>query len=125
MIPNTKISHTILMFGKAIFNELPDGYSKSDFEIAISIVLAVWNAITIDAWNGNMDFEAVLLKAFESEQEQTKLKIKQLIERKKRHFSGDLRAVGNHWVRDNNGELVFGCDARANINALPVSTTIQ
>ncbi len=46
--------------------------------------------------------------------------IKRLIKRKQKKYSNDLRAVGNHWVRENGAELIFGCDARFNTDKVSI-----
>jgi hypothetical protein len=43
-----------------------------------------------------------------------------LVKREKKKFGADPRAVGNYWVNWKNGELVFGCDARLNIENLRI-----
>ena len=125
MIPNTKISQTILEFGKALIQELPASYSKAEFEALMSTLVTVWNTVTIDAWHNNRDNEVMLLQSIEPLPKEIKLKIKRLITRKKKHFSHDLRGVGNYWVRENNGELVFGCDARLNIGDIPLDSQLH
>ena len=60
MIPNTKISQTILEFGKSVILQLPDDHTKDEFESAITIVIAVWNAVVMDVWNKSNKFETEL-----------------------------------------------------------------
>ena len=66
MIPNTKISHTILEFGKSVIMQLPNDYTKEEFETAIRIVIAAWNAVVMDGWGKNIRFEMELLSAIEN-----------------------------------------------------------
>ena len=123
MFPNTKISQTILEFGKSIILQLPDDHSKAEFEGAISIVIAVWNALVIDARNETDKFERELIKQIDLGPNQAKIEVRRLIKRKKTKFANDLRAVGNHWVREQNGELLFGCEARGNVEDFPAEKT--
>ena len=51
MIPNTKISQTILEFGKSLILALPPNHSKDEFEAAITIVITTWNAVVMDSWD--------------------------------------------------------------------------
>jgi hypothetical protein len=125
MNPSPKISHTILDFGKEIISELLMDHLISDLEAALLIIVTVWNSLTLDEGNGNQDNENALLKTIEPAPKQIQLKIRQLISRKKTFFSGDSRLVGNHWIRENNGELLFGCEVRAVIDNLPVDNQIQ
>ncbi|WBA17015.1 hypothetical protein [Salinivibrio kushneri] len=123
MIPNTKISNTILEFGKSIILQLPDGHSKEEFEAAISIVIAAWNAVVIDVWNKTDEFERELIERLGEGPKQAQIEVKRLVKRKKSKFSDDLRAVGNHWVREQDGEYIFGCEARGNVEDLPAKET--
>ncbi len=123
MIPNTKISHTILEFGKPIIFQLPDSHSKEEFEAAISIVIAAWNVVVIDAWNKTDKFERKLLETLKEGPKQAEIEVKRLIKRKKTKFPTDLRAVGNHWVREQDGEYIFGCEARGNVENFPANET--
>lgn len=83
MIPNTKISHTILEFGKSILLQLPARHSKEEFEVAISIVIAAWNSVVMDAWNKTDKFERELLERLEDAPKQALIEVKRLIKRKK------------------------------------------
>ncbi len=120
-----KISQTILEFGKSVFLELPSECSKEDYGAALRIVIAVWNAITIDSWNGNDDGERELFKVFDSMPKEQIIVFKRLIKRKKNKFPKDLRAVGEHWIREENGEFIFGCEARGNSKTPIQSKTIH
>jgi len=124
MIPNTKISETILEFGKYVILELPSGYSKDEFETAITIIITTWNAVVMDAWGKDNRYESQLLSTMKAAPKEIQIEIRRLIKRKKNEFGSDPRAVGNHWIREQDGELVFGCDARLHVeNTLPSDTT--
>lgn len=123
MIPNTKISQTILEFGKSVILQLPDDHTKEEFEAMLSIVITTWNSVVIDAWNKTDKFERELIERLENAPKQVKIDVKRLIKRKKSKFSADLRAVGNHWVREENGEYIFGCEARGNVENFPAKET--
>jgi hypothetical protein len=123
MIPNTKISQTILEFGKSVFLQLPDDHTKEEFEAMLSIVITTWNSVVIDAWNKTDKYERELIERLENAPKQVKIDVKRLIKRKKSKFSADLRAVGNHWVREKNGEYIFGCEARGNVENFPAKET--
>lgn len=123
MIPNTKISQTILEFGKSVILQLPDDHTKEEFEAMLSIVITTWNSVVIDAWNKTDKYERELIERLENAPKQVKIDVKRLIKRKKSKFSADLRAVGNHWVREKNGEYIFGCEARGNVENFPAKET--
>ncbi|MEZ8695220.1 hypothetical protein AB6D15_23655 [Vibrio splendidus] len=123
MIPNTKISQTILEFGKSVILQLPGDHTKEEFEAMLSIVITTWNSVVIDAWNKTDKYERELIERLEYAPKQVKIDVKRLIKRKKSKFSADLRAVGNHWVREKNGEYIFGCEARGNVENFPAKET--
>lgn len=114
IIPEKKISQTILEFGDAVIASLPPNHSKEEFESTMFMVITVWNSITIDSWNGNSELEDGLLSSISGVPSEIGFIVKKLIKRKKTKFKHDPRAIGNSWVRDNNGEVVFGCEARVN-----------
>ncbi len=118
MIPNTKISQTILEFGKDIILGLPENASKDDFEAAMRVVVSAWNAVVIDSWNKSSEFEESLMKTLEGAPKEMIVIMKRLIKRKKKKFIADPRGVGKYWVKEKNGEFVFGCEARVDIDKL-------
>lgn len=121
MIPTTKISQTILEFGKSLINQLPENYTAEEFEAAINIVILTWNAVVMDGWKKESNFEAEILAKINEEPKEYQLVIKRLIKRKKKKFGKDPRAVGKHWVREEGGEFIFGCDARLDIENVEIS----
>ena len=123
MIPNTKISQTILEFGKSVILQLPDDHTKEEFETTIKIVIAAWNAVVMDGWDKSNRFETKLLSAVKSIPKEGQLEIKRLIKRKKTCFGSDPRAVGHHWVRKQGDEFIFGCEARLNVENAPAEKT--
>ena len=44
-----------------------------------------------------------------------------LIKRKKTKFSDDIRAVGDHWIREEQGDFIFGCEARLDIERISLN----
>jgi hypothetical protein len=123
MIPSKKISQTILEFGTDLICQLPDGHSKNELENVAMIVVSAWNAVVIDSWEGGNNMEAQLLKSMETAPKQAQSEIKRLIKRKKTKFGNDPRAVGNYWVREDNGSFVFGCEARGNVEHFKTEKT--
>ena len=123
MIPNKKISQTVLEFGKSIIAGLPVGYTKEHFEATMKVVVTAWNAVVMDSWGNGTKFESELLALMETAPKNEKLEMKRLIKRKKTKFANDPRAIGDFWVRENNGEITFGCEARLNVENAPTSNT--
>ena len=125
MIPNTKISQTILEFGNSVILQLPDDHTKEEFESAILIVITVWNALIMDGWNHSNRLETELLSAMENAPKEAQIEFRRLLKRKKKKYSSDPRAVGRHWVREQSGEFIFGCEARLDIENVPAENTKQ
>ncbi|NMM42663.1 hypothetical protein [Pseudoalteromonas arctica] len=123
MIPSKKISQTVLEFGKSIIAGLPASHTKEEFEATMKLVVTAWNAVVMDSWENGSKFELELLALMETAPKIVKLEIKRLIKRKKTKFYNDPRAVDDFWVRENNGEIVFGCEARLNVDNAPASNT--
>lgn len=122
MIPSTKISQTILEFGKSIILQLPENPTKDEYEAAISIVVVAWNAVVMDAWGKVDKFEKEIISRLESGEKKALVEVKRLIKRKKSKFGADPRAVGNYWVRESDaGEFVFGCEARLDVENAPAN----
>lgn len=107
-----KVSQIILTFAEPIISVLPEGYTKEEFDAVIKIALTVWNALAIDAWEKNNAHETAVLLATRQMPDEAKLMIKKLFKRKKSKFSSETWAVGDHWLREENEHIIFGCDAR-------------
>jgi hypothetical protein len=115
MIPNRKISETILEFGEPILEELPENASKEEMEAAMRLIVSAWNAVVLDDWNKTREFEKAFLKALMPIPKEFESIPRKLIKRKKRKYSSDPRAVGNYWVIEKNGELVFRAEAHLDL----------
>jgi len=96
MIPNTKISQTILEFGKSVILQLPDDHTKEEFESVITIVITAWNAVVMDGWNKSDRFETELLSAMDYAPKAAKIEIERLLKRKKHRYDSDPRAGGDY-----------------------------
>ena len=79
--------------------------------------------MAMDGWEKGNRYETELLSTMQSAPKEAQLEIKRLIKRKKKKFGSDPRAVGNHWIREQNGEFVFGCEARLGAENAPTSQT--
>ena len=124
-IPSSKISETILEFGKDLILSLPENHTKEEFEAVITIVITAWNAVVMDTWDAKNHFENDLLSQLDKMPKEIKIMIKRLIKRKKKNFADDIRGVGRHWLREENGEYIFGCEARLNVENVPADSSIH
>jgi len=111
--PDSKISHTILEFGKGLINELPEPHSRQDLENAMKLIVTVWNACVMDQINGNSNYVTTVEDLLKEMPPEAKLHIKRLVKRKYKRFADDLRGVGHHAIVERKGEFSFRCHARA------------
>jgi hypothetical protein len=125
MIPSTKISQTILKFGKAAILELPKNHTKEEFEATMKMVVLAWNVVVMDQQEKGNKFELEFMLLMETAPAKVKLIVKRLLKRKKTKFASDPRGVGNYWVREENGGLVFGCEARLNVEDVDCTSSIH
>ena len=58
-----------------------------------------------------LENEKMVLDALSQAPKEGQLQVKRLIKRKKTKFSDDIRAVGDHWIREEQGDFIFGCEA--------------
>jgi len=123
MIPNTKISHIILEYGKSVILQLPSDHTKQEFEAVIKMVITAWNAVVLDGWEQSNRFEMELLSSIKDAPREVQQEVRRLINRKKKHFGSDPRGVGNYWVRERDGEMIFGCEARLSVRNAPAKKT--
>ncbi len=125
MIPIRKISETILDFGSAVFQSLPEDASKCQFEASARVVVCAWNAVVLDEWNKTDKNEKTLLFTLTEEPKEIQLIVKRLIKRKKKKFSKDPRGVGHYEIVDRGGELIFRAEARGDIKHMQAYDVVQ
>lgn len=111
--PDSKISHTILEFGRELILALPEHHSQEELEACMKVVVLVWNSVTLDTIHKSKENMSAFFAALDSEPEEMVLEIKRLAMRKRNKFGADLRGVGETWITGQRGSFVFGCDARA------------
>jgi hypothetical protein len=114
------MSETILEFGEPILQELSGDASKEELEAAMRLIVSAWNAVVLDDWNKTTRAETELLKALKPMPKEFESIARKLIKRKRRKYSSDPRAVGNYWVIQKNGELVFRAEARLDLQGVEV-----
>lgn len=111
--PDSKISHTILEFGRDLILSLPENHTREELEACMKIVVLVWNSVTLDTIGDNKENMTSILSLMKDEPDANILIIKRLAMRKKRVYGKDLRGVGKTWIKGSPGNYVFGCDARS------------
>lgn len=110
---DSKISLTLLEFGEFFLDGRDELHQRDEIEACMKIIVLVWNAVTLDTVSNTKENVTALLTLLADEPPEYVLLIKRLIMRKKRKYGSDLRGVGNTWFIEKDGELIFGCDARA------------
>jgi len=125
MIPNTKISQTILEFGKDLILTLPPNHSKEELEAVMKTVITTWNVVVFDSWDKGNKFETEYLKIMMCSPKPMQLEVKRLIKRKKTKFSSDPRAVGKYWVKEHNKEYTFVCEALLDVKKVQPDGTLH
>jgi len=127
MIPTRKISETILEFGEPVIEALSEDINKAEFESVMNIIVAVWNAVAIDAQNKNKNYEKELVKALLPGPIEIQNLANKLIQRKNECYSLDPRTVGKFSIidKDGNGELIFRAESRLGVKILDAIGEIQ
>jgi hypothetical protein len=105
------ITQTVLSFAQPILVGLPKPCSKAQFAGVMRTVLTVWNAVVKDALAGGTEHEAAVLATIASAPKEVQLMVKRLIKRKKTKFASSNQVIGQHWVHEQGGEVLFGCEA--------------
>ncbi|WP_410497505.1 hypothetical protein [Chitinibacter sp. S2-10] len=105
-----KITRTVLSFAQPVLVGLPKPCSKDQFAGVMRTVLTVWNAVVKDQRAGGNENEAAVLAAISSAPKEVQLMVKRLIKRKKTKFAEASQVIGQHWVHEQGGEVLFGCE---------------
>jgi hypothetical protein len=107
-----KISETFLEFVAPLTSILGPNTTEAELEQALQIGYTVWNAVvfdTIEPGGRHVD-EALRLTAHHESFRQL---IEYLIEHKRRHFTNDLRLIGDYQLYRSGGELRLRAEARS------------
>ena len=108
-----QITQTILTFAQPVLVGLPKPCSKEQFAGVMRTVLTVWNAVVKDSKQGGGQYEAAVLATIAAAPKAVQLMVKRLIKRKKAKFADAQQVIGQHWVHEQGGEVLFGCEAVA------------
>lgn len=107
-----KISETFLEFVAPLTSILGPTATEAELEQALQIGYTVWNAVVFDTIEpgGHHVDEALRLTAHHESFRQL---IEYLIEHKRRHFTNDLRLIGDYQLYRSGGELRLRAEARS------------
>ncbi|MGL6041547.1 MAG: hypothetical protein ACRC01_10145 [Deefgea sp.] len=105
------ITQTVLTFAQPVLVGLPKPCSKEQFAGVMRTVLTVWNAVVKDGLEGGEKHETAVLATIATAPKPVQLMVKRLIKRKKTKFAEFDQVIGQHWVHEQGGEVLFGCEA--------------
>jgi hypothetical protein len=111
-----KISQTLLEYAAPLLEHMPQGASFSQRHSVLQVAITVWNALVVAHW-GQLDVLPDIYRRLEQLPEPDRSTMRQmidvLVERKRRLFPKDLRAVGNWELRvKQDGDLALWAEAR-------------
>lgn len=111
-----KISQTLLEYAAPLIEQMPADASFSQRQSVLQVVITVWNALVVAGW-GQQDLLPDIYRRLEQlpEPGQSTMRemINTLVERKRRLFAGDLRAVGRWELRVKpDGDVSLWAEAR-------------
>jgi hypothetical protein len=111
-----KISQTLLEYAAPLLEQMPPDASFSQRHSVLQVAITVWNALVIARW-GQEDLLPGIYQRLEQMpqpgQSMMREMIDLLVERKRRLFANDLRAVGRWELRmKRQGEFSLWAEAR-------------
>lgn len=106
-----QITQAVLSFAQPVLVGLPKPCSKEQFAGVMRTVLTVWNAVVKDDLEGGEKHEAAVLATISAAPKPVQLMVKRLIKRKKTKFAEFDQVIAQHWVHEQGGEVLFGCEA--------------
>lgn len=111
--PSSKISETLLSFAAPLLEVLGEDLSVPLVENVLTLAVTVWNALVLEAWGHDNTYLDQARQQISGDLPQFMPIFETLVERKKRYFGADLRAIGEVKVsRKPDGELHVLADAR-------------
>lgn len=123
MIPNKKISLTLIEYAEPLIDDLQDGYSKSDLESILKFAAGIWNACVLDQWRGATEHvDAIRRQIAKAAHPMPIALVEALIARKQQLFGNDPRGITNECVTVKNGEFVVRAEARLDLQHLAVNS---
>ena len=108
-----KISETLIDFAKPILELVDENTTEEDISAGFIVAITVWNAMVFDQWwSGERCLDKVRSRILEANDPGRTHLIETLAERKRKYFSHDLRAIGEHSFSYKDGCLHLHAQAR-------------
>ena len=119
-VPNRKISETLIDFASPILDSAPEGVTAEELKKGLVVAVTVWNAVVIEEWGFEQKYFDDIHKRLRSNPESAEL-IEALVERKRKKFAGDLRAISDFDVKvKKDGTFSISAEARIKESLLKV-----
>jgi hypothetical protein len=109
--PNRKISETLIDFAAPIVAMLDEHTREDQIRSGFIIAVTVWNALVFDAVRGDEKYLSMLRRSL-GERLDSDPMVQTLIRRKRERFGDDMRAIGDHTVTYQGGDLRVWAEAR-------------
>jgi hypothetical protein len=109
--PTRKISETFLDFAAPFVSLIDRNTTEHQIRQGFKIAYTVWNAVVLDAVNGNNEYIKEIHRLTSQDPESTAL-LDRLIARKRALFNEDQRLIGEYKVTYKRGRLHVRADAR-------------
>jgi len=119
--PDRKISETLIDFAQPFVAMIDERTTEEQVRHGFLLAVTVWNAVVFDAVDGNTKYLDMIWQRLPSASEDDLL-LRHLVDRKKRHFANDMRAIGKFTVTYEEGHLHVTAEARDPYSSKPGTT---
>jgi hypothetical protein len=109
--PKNKISEAFLQYSIPLIDSLGDSPTQNQIEEILQLTYSVWNSMVLDEVRNNSSNIDMLKKLLNNDFEGLTI-IEELISRKRKLFSKDLRLIGEYSLRKEDEEWRIRVEAR-------------
>jgi hypothetical protein len=109
--PKNKISEAFLQYSMPLIDSLGDSPTQNQIEKILQITYSVWNSMVLDEVSNSKSNIDMLKKLLNNDLEGLII-IEELISRKRKLFSNDLRLIGEYSLRKENDEWRIRVEAK-------------
>jgi hypothetical protein len=120
LFPKRKISETLIDYARPFVACIDLTTTEEQIRQGFTVAVTVWNCFVFDGAQGGNKYMALLKQHMGDAWEKNPL-VRTLVERRKRHFADDMRAIGNFRVHFDGGELKVWAEARDPYSSSPKS----
>ena len=109
--PENKISEAFLQYSMPLIDSLGDSPTQNQIEKILQLTYSVWNSVVLDEVRNNNSNIDMLKKLINNDFEGMAM-LEELISRKRKLFSNDLRLIGEYSLRKEGEEWRIRVEAR-------------